>query len=251
MKSIKIFIVFFCICNPIIKITAQDDVVIPDTTFNLEDIVDDEVDNEDESNLFIERSAEDPPQAIEIRKIPDSGLASLRSDESFWYANHDFANEKSEKSEFNWMGDWIWVLITIFFLGMIIWYLANSKIEFFRRRPRRIKNEKDEKEITSIFDVDFPARIRNAERDNDFRLAVRLHFLELLAIMARKNLIKYKQDFTNQEYLRQLRQTGYYPALFKLTRNYEYAWYGHFDLEHQAYKRIESEFSNFKQTIRG
>ena len=54
-----------------------------------------------------------------------------------------------------------------------------------------------------------------------------------------------QRDRTNFDYLLQLGSTKYYNDFFRLTRNYEYSWYGQFPVSEEAYKVIKKEYERF------
>ena len=53
----------------------------------------------------------------------------------------------------------------------------------------------------------------------------------------------------NFDYLSQLYSTGYYNDFFRLTRNYEYTWYGKFNVNPEAFGIIKTEFENFYRKL--
>jgi len=75
-------------------------------------------------------------------------------------------------------------------------------------------------------------------------------FLRLLKDLSQKNIIQYAQGKTNFDYLMQLHPTKYYRDFFRITRNYEYSWYGQFDVTEDMYHIIQSDFSNFDRQLR-
>lgn len=79
-------------------------------------------------------------------------------------------------------------------------------------------------------------------------MAIRLMYLRLLKNLSERNIIQYKQDRTNLDYLMQLHPTRYYNGFFRITRNYEYSWYGEFPVSNEAYGIIKKEFDNFENT---
>jgi len=83
----------------------------------------------------------------------------------------------------------------------------------------------------------------------DYRLAIRLMFLRLLKQLSQKKIIEYKQERTNFDYLSQLHATGFYNDFFRLTRNYEYTWYGKFEVSGETFGIIKSEFENFDRKL--
>ena len=66
---------------------------------------------------------------------------------------------------------------------------------------------------------------------------------------SQKEIIQYKQDRTNFDYLMQVHATPYYSRFFRLTRHFEYSWYGHFEVDHETYLVIAEEFSRFENEI--
>jgi len=140
------------------------------------------------------------------------------------------------------------LVILLLFLGILALYLVQNNIV---GRKELITTEKISADITgeNIFDINYQKEIERAVNAGDYRLAVRLMFLRLLKQLSQKRIIEYKQERTNFDYLSQLSATGYYNDFFRLTRNYEYAWYGKFDVNRETFSIIQSEFENFDRKL--
>ena len=54
---------------------------------------------------------------------------------------------------------------------------------------------------------------------------------------------------TNSDYLAQLYNTSYYKNFFRLTRNFEYVWYGKFDISAEAFQMIQQDYKNLKEQV--
>ena len=50
-------------------------------------------------------------------------------------------------------------------------------------------------------------------------------------------------------YLMQLRSTSHYNDFFRITRNYEYAWYGNFPVDEEAWHIIKTDFEKFDTSL--
>jgi len=100
-----------------------------------------------------------------------------------------------------------------------------------------------------IFDINYQIEIDKATAQNNYRLAVRLMFLRLLKSLSERNIIQYKQDKTNLDYLMQLHPTSFYKDFLRITRNYEYSWYGKFEVSDKAYDIIKGEFDHFEKRM--
>jgi hypothetical protein len=132
----------------------------------------------------------------------------------------------------------------------VIIYLANSNVGLFRKGGKSIAaSEADEVETDNIFEINYQREIDKAIANGNYRFAVRLMFLRALKNLSDKKVIQYKHDRTNFDYLMQLHSTKYYSDFFRLTRNYEYSWYGQFSIEPEKFSIIKSDFENFDRNM--
>ena len=131
------------------------------------------------------------------------------------------------------------------FAMVLIMYLSGSNAGLFRRRNKSINEEEHLPETEDIFQINYQREIDRAATAGNYRLAVRLMFLRLLKNLSQKNIIQYGHDRTNFDYLLQLSSTRYYPDFFKITRHYEYSWYGKFEISKETYAYIKDEFEKF------
>jgi hypothetical protein len=81
-------------------------------------------------------------------------------------------------------------------------------------------------------------------------MATRLLFLGTLKLLSENEFIEYNHDKTNADYLKELSGTGLYKDFFRLTRDFEYTWYGHFELSQNAFEQVAEDFSRFKQQFK-
>ena len=231
----------------IIETTAEDE--------NTEDTASEEKKYFLKKGSFVEQF--DP---LQLRQLPDSLVKKMQADDDFWYANASIKKKKPKEEEDrsytplgqrSWFKTLMWLIIIGGFAGFIIWFLAGNNAGLFRRQQKLINSNEDEEAMTQdIFAINYQKEIDKASEQGNYRLAVRLMFLRLLKELSEKNIIQYKQGLTNAEYLGQLSRTTYYPAFFRLTRNYEYSWYGLFDVSAEAYSIISKDFNSFSNQLR-
>ena len=74
-------------------------------------------------------------------------------------------------------------------------------------------------------------------------------FLRTLRQLSDKKVIQYKQDRTNFDYLMQMSNTVWYRPFFRLARNYEYIWYGKFDIDQRQFDNIRNEFTDLERQL--
>lgn len=86
-----------------------------------------------------------------------------------------------------------------------------------------------------IHEVDFPARIAEAEAAGNFRLATRLGYLEVLKHLTDGGFIRWQPDKTNHAYLSELAAGPLREAFRSATWQFEYVWYGDLRLTSTLY----------------
>jgi hypothetical protein len=189
------------------------------------------------------------------RRLPDSVVRAIKANDAYWYA--DQAPQKEEQTQnnnnpapgtglFNFL---FWFLMIGTFIALIVWFLSSSNIRLFRRHQKNIDGTLEEPVTENIFELDFEKELAKAIAAGDYRMAVRLMYLRTLRQLSDRQLINYTHEKTNTDYLFQLSGTTYYHSFFRLTRNFEYTWYGGFPLTAATFERMRSDFSGFKQQI--
>lgn len=200
-------------------------------------------------------SAVNYSQFVDEKKIPQQKIDKLKADDDYWYANTTPLKKEEEKpsgdsTDSSWLGSLLWILILASFIAAVIWYLASSNIGLFRRAPKSLKPEEEETEITeNIFELNYEKEIGKAVEAKNYRLAVRLWYLRTLKDMADRNIINYTREKTNSDYLLTLFGGRYYRDFFRITRNFEYTWYGQFPLTEEGYRLMQNDFTQFKNSM--
>lgn len=217
------------------------------------------------------------PLPVSTRTVPQQKLDSLRREDAFWYAN--LAPQKKSDASVNTnksssgkkvvpddstdaddesfsvskpFQQLLWIIVLCGFIGIVLWYLSSSNILLFRKRAKKIAPEEETEQLTDdIFSIQYDKEIAKAAAAKNFRLAVRLWYLQMLKILSYKGLIDYRYGRTNNDYLSQLLNTPHHRHFFRLTRNFEYTWYGQFEPSGDAYEMMQADFANFKKAVGG
>jgi hypothetical protein len=234
-----------------------------------EENVDTEEQDKKKDYLFVSKSEYDSLLFWQ-RTVPDSALKRMQGEKAFWYANgngvkgtrttqprRDVKNGKQVVEEVPVKEEIsspnpvlqtvMWLIIIGSFAGAIVWYLASSNVGLFRKKDKKIDSGETEEMPEDIFAINYQKEIDKAASQGNYRLAIRLMYLRLLKDFSEKNIIQYKQDRTNLDYLMQLHGTSYYNDFFLVTRHYEYSWYGEFNVSNEAYEIIKKEFSQLEK----
>lgn len=123
-----------------------------------------------------------------------------------------------------------------------------------REGPRNKKIDPvSEMEIEEIEEnletADLNDPIRRAIASGNFALAIRLYYLSLLKELSLKNIIRWKRDKTNGEYMRELVGSPISEMFRDVTLVYERIWYGTVELNKTDFPAIEKEFKNAIATV--
>ena len=200
------------------------------------------------------------PEQVQIRSVPDSFVQRLQDDPHFGYIKTGLKENEakpadpsktqhSKKTTINWATVITYLAIAIF-IAILIWYLINNNFIFLKRKSTSVQTNHYQEAHKDIFSIDYATAIKEAVAQKDYRLAIRLQYLELLKTLAERQLISFMPDKTNFEYMLQMRNSPFYDDLSSVTRNYEYSWYGLFDITGPLYQQINNAFQRFKQKLK-
>lgn len=224
------------------------------------DTVDEKTTYETRNPVFSFDKPAGQPAKLNLRKVPDSLVNALKNDEDFWYASKAFnkmpakTEEQGKPAEIPFfLQPWFKTLLWIFIIGAVvavfIWYLAVSNVRMFRKPSRPVDAEGPVTDHQDIFSINYEKELARSLAAKDHRQAIRLLYLQTLKVLTEKNMIHYKVDYTNRDYLQQLGPTDYYSDFFRLTRNFDYIWYGMFDISEPAFQIVQQDFNSFKNRL--
>jgi hypothetical protein len=201
-----------------------------------------------ESRNYTESRTRKPRQDQEPGQVDSdqrSGPRALHEDDEDRY---DYDTEDS--INLGWLGP----------LGQIIFYAAIAAIivvillqivrnTSFKSNPVRTSaSEHNADNIRDIAELDTEDLIQKAHNARDYKLAIRLYFLDLLKKLNENGKIAWTKDKTNRDYLSELFSKQYYfDEIRTLTLAYERVWYGEHIPTEEHYQELRSEFQVIKQ----
>ena len=262
-----LFCIIFFFCSDRLEAQTEEDSTLTITEEVKENQSDeknydeDKIDKDNQEYFLNKWEYEGDSLSVKQRKLSDSLVKKMQADKDFWYANTLFEKEKKKEQKKEgsyyvpigqriWFQTLVWLVIIGGFAAFLIIYLTGSNVGLFRKKNMVTKDDVEEDITEDIFAINYQKEIDKAAMQGNYRLAVRLMYLRLLKKMSEENIIQYKQDKTNFDYLLQLHPTKYYNSFFRITRNYEYSWYGKFDVSGDAFRVISSEFDQFDREFR-
>jgi len=98
----------------------------------------------------------------------------------------------------------------------------------------------------NIHDINMDDELEKAVNVRNYRLAVRLLYLKSLKQLNDAGLIHWEPNKTNSQYSNELQDIDQRLAFNLLTRQFEYIWYGEFNIDADVFGRVSSLFKDFK-----
>lgn len=146
--------------------------------------------------------------------------------------------------------DFISYIIIAFAIGMIVYLIVKGNFTGIIRGSAKKTGIEYTVEEVDLDALNFDELISEALKDKDYRKVVRLYYLQTLKILTDKNLIEFKADKTNADYMRELKKSDVKPAFARLTYVYEYVWYGHFEINESGLSDATKVFNEFKSSVK-
>src|SRR6202008_5038202 len=153
-------------------------------------------------------------EKIAQRHLIDKDVNELKKQDDFWYIPaieklktrlkndpkfrdslmHEKNNtlngdQKNDITQQPWFNLLVWCIIIGVFLAAIIYFLLQNKINLFSKESVYAAEDENEREDEDIFHLSYTKLIQQAERENDYRVVIRLMFLQTLKILSETNTI--------------------------------------------------------------
>lgn len=103
---------------------------------------------------------------------------------------------------------------------------------------------------SNIYEADFKSLIASAERDNNYRLAVRYYYLLLLKNLSQAGIIEYDVEKTNSDYHYEINSEALKKEFSYTSYLYNYIWYGEFDIDNNQFQKAKTAFNQFLDSVK-
>lgn len=97
--------------------------------------------------------------------------------------------------------------------------------------------------------LDLEALILSALRQQNYRLAIRYHYLKVLQLLAQKNVIEWHYEKTNLDYQNEIVHTALKPLFIEASYLYDYIWYGEQEIDETQYRMAQSRFVDLNNAL--
>ncbi|MEM8598828.1 MAG: DUF4129 domain-containing protein [Bacteroidota bacterium] len=207
--------------------------------------------------------------ALAPRSVPGAALKGFRADPDFSYDRVVTQQPSLWERFVQWVNDHLlrpagdsvppdvqrWLIYGLAMAALVFALLKLLGADFggvFQRRERAAATVEALDDLTALTDVDLGVLLVDAERMEAWPLAVRLRYLRLLQALAERDLIVWAPATTNRAYALALEggpRADLVPAFRDLTRLFEAAWYGDFDVDDALYAEVRRRFETSMQDV--
>ena len=97
-----------------------------------------------------------------------------------------------------------------------------------------------------IREMDLGALILEAEKRGDLRRAIRLHYLLVLRNLVDQNVLQWRHDHTDRDYMAQIKDPALRSRFTQVALVFQWVWYGHAELDAASYADLRKPFVEFE-----
>lgn len=199
--------------------------------------------------LFGQEGAQEPP-----RQVPAERWEALRKHEDFWYSREPWKEDAPVEIVTRPAAPGFWknLMLVLFIMGSLaLLYSLIQRLGLFGLRGGKIgKGSREEEVPEDGLLKDYRPAIREAVARGDYRAALRLNYLQVLAALAGAGHIRWDEVRTDREYGQDLEGTPYEEDWKRLSRMYAWSWYGRHPLPEPLYAEWAPQFDQLLGRIR-
>lgn len=163
----------------------------------------------------------------------------------FWKMVDDILNTKTGGTIFSWAKISIAIGLVIFFIYKVTRMNKNGLFnkDGYENLDYNVAND-------DIHGIDFNAAIEDAIAKNNYRVAIRLMYLQTLKLLTDSDLIDWKINKTNATYVQELSEHSQQYSFAQLTNYFDKAWYGETNVDTVQFDQLKQSFYQFQQQIK-
>ncbi len=141
---------------------------------------------------------------------------------------------------------YIFIAIAFIVIGLIIFLLIRKSGTRNRRVDSSILINFDEMDEQTLKDAKLNTPLELSIKNGDYKTAYRIRYLQVLQMLIIRNMIFYRKEKTNYEYLMELSGKEIYEPFRMLTFNFDGIWYGELMIDAQKYESLLPHFAAFE-----
>lgn len=213
---------------------------------------------------FTYAQVRDDRTLVQVRYPAPNHLRDLQTDRDYQYGHDAPPPDNPVARFFSWLmrklaefmsskayqNVWQYVILAAI-AGLVIYLLMKAEVLGFLFPKKAQSNGLDYENLAeNIHEINFDVAIDEAVTQRNFRLAVRLLYLQTLKHLTDAGRIEYKPDKTNRQYVYELANSPLQTDFEHLTRQFEFVWYGDFPIDETQFQYVSQQFQAVNNELR-
>ncbi len=133
---------------------------------------------------------------------------------------------------------YVWLMLIIGIIIAVLVFLWPYFKSTSDKKSVNLEIEDEQPEEATLREANLKQALDEAISKGDYRLAFRIRYLEVLQQMVLNNIIDYRKERTNMDYLKQISDKELYSLFRQLTLYFEEVWYGEKHAEKSSFERM-------------
>lgn len=195
------------------------------------------------NNRKLQEFKNDKDFQYELLKEPSKSLWE-KFWEWFWWKISEIMRTKTGRTT-------VWTLLITAGLAAITFFVIkvmgmNNGGLFSRKASSELPYTTDTEDINLIA---FDEAIEEAVKNRNFRLAIRLLYLQSLKKLSDKGYIQWQFNKSDSDYIKEVSGKSWQALFKKLTSSFEYAWYGEMNISNDEFQDLQAQFQQFNNQL--
>lgn len=145
------------------------------------------------------------------------------------------------------------VLIYVLLIGFALYILVKLLVgdnasSFFGRQSKLVAPLNIQED--HIENIDLDGYIKNALKEENYRLAIRYMYLKSLKLLSLNNIIEWHYEKTNSDYYREIESISLKESFKIASYLYDNIWYGEFALDKVGFENARKDFERLNQHLK-
>lgn len=173
----------------------------------------------------------------------------------YFYERPEMREVKHSTSspKFDWGSvEFLKYFVLILIAGVLVFVLyrlyGQSMFEFTSsRKAKQLLNITEEELDERFLELDLVKMLKIAESRKNWKMALRLRFLQVLKALVDSESIQWHPDLTNRQISYKLQLGEQRTQFNELVRIYEFAWYSNAEVDAPYYSRVKEKFTLYRK----
>ena len=211
-------------------------------------------------SIQIDTSQITPIQLIDLKEKYNSEdfIYERNIEKSGWWTRFKqwlqdlFQVENNSKSSVTM--DLILKIFYVFIFIAVVYFIAKAIIN---KEGVWIFGKSSAKNIIPVLDLesdieeaDLKKLIKDSEKNNNYRLAIRYYYLWLIKSLTAAEIIEFDVEKTNSDYQNEIVSEELQAKFAYTSYLYNYIWYGEFDVDQDQFTKAKNAFNQFLKSIK-